>query len=122
MHEVSVAQRMLGIALSAAKQNGGGKVVAAKLLLGELTCVEPETLRFAFEIAARGTPAEGCRLEIVRVPARLRCRSCASEHQGEMLDPCPVCQALGSEVLQGRELRLDSIDVDEAPAEVAGSG
>jgi hypothetical protein len=41
---------------------------SARLLLGSLSCAEPETLRFAFEIAARGTLAEGCRLEIVHVP------------------------------------------------------
>jgi Zn finger protein HypA/HybF involved in hydrogenase expression len=38
------------------------------------------------------------------------------EHEGELLEPCPVCQALGCEVLQGRELRLESVDLEEKPA------
>jgi hydrogenase nickel incorporation protein HypA/HybF len=114
VHEVAVAQRMLEIALSAAEENGGGRIVAARLLLGKLTCVDPETLDFAFGVATRGTLAEGCRLEIVRIPARLRCRSCRSAHERELLEPCPVCGTLGGEVLQGRELRLDTIDVEEA--------
>jgi hydrogenase nickel incorporation protein HypA/HybF len=113
VHEVAVAQRMVGIALRAADENGGGRVAAARLLLGTLTCVDPETLDFAFGVATRGTLAEGCRLEIVRISARLRCRSCRSEHERELLEPCPVCGTLGGEVLAGRELRLDTIDVEE---------
>jgi hydrogenase nickel incorporation protein HypA/HybF len=116
VHEVAVAQRMVEIALSAADENGGGCIVAARLLLGKLTCVDPETLDFAFGVATRGTLAEGCRLEIVRIPARLRCRSCQLEHERELLEPCPACGAVGGEVLQGRELRLDAIDLEEAKA------
>ena len=116
MHEVAVAQRMVEIALRAADENGGGRVVAARLLLGKLTCVDPETLDFAFGVATRGTLAQGCRLEIVRIPARLRCRSCQLEHERDLLEPCPACGAAGGEVLQGRELRLDAIDLEEAKA------
>ena len=114
MHEVAVAQRMIEIALSAADENGGGRIVAARLLLGKLTCVDPETLDFAFGVATRGTLAEGCRLEIVRIAARLRCGSCRSEHERDLLEPCPVCGTVGGEVLAGRELRLDTIDLEEA--------
>lgn len=118
MHEVSVAERMLEIVLEAAEGNGGGRVRSARLLLGALSCVEPETLRFAFDIACRGTLAEGCRLEVIAVPARLRCRSCKGEHEGELLEPCPLCHEVGFEVLQGRELRIDTVDLEEAtPAE-----
>ena len=115
MHEVALAERMVRIALEAAAANGGGRVTGAKLLLGALSCAEPETLRFAFDIAARGTGAEGCGLQIVRVPAKLRCRECGGEHEGELLEPCPVCRSIGFEVLQGRELRMESIDVEETP-------
>ena len=115
MHEVSLAERMLRIALEAAEGHGEGRVKSARLLLGALSCCEPETLRFAFEIASRDTRAEGCVLEIVPIPARLKCRACGLEHEGEFLDPCPVCHDVGSEVLQGRELRLESIEVDDGP-------
>ena len=121
MHEVAVAQRMVEIALRAADANGGGRISAARLLLGKLTCVDPETLTFAFAVATRGTAAEGCRLEIVQVPARLRCHSCKAEHEREFLEPCPTCNAVGGEVLAGRELRLDTIDLEDVkqPASVS---
>jgi hydrogenase nickel incorporation protein HypA/HybF len=119
MHETSIAQRMVETAIEVADQNGGGRVVGMHLLLGEMTCVEPETLSFAFEVASRGTRVEGCPLEIVRVPTRLRCRACGAERGGELLDPC-VCGMPGGEVLAGRELRLATIDIDEDAAPPAG--
>jgi len=119
MHETSVAQRMVDTAIEVADQNGGGQVVGMRLLLGEMTCVEPETLSFAFGVVSRGTRAQGCQLEIVRVPTRLRCRTCGIERGGDLLEPC-VCGMPGGEVLAGRELRLDTIDIDEEAALAAG--
>jgi hydrogenase nickel incorporation protein HypA/HybF len=103
---------MVDTAIEVADQNGGGRVVGMRLLLGEMTCVEPETLSFAFGVVSRGTRVEGCPLEIVRVPTRLRCRTCGAERGGDLLDPC-VCGVPGGEVLAGRELRLSTIDIDE---------
>ena len=119
MHETSVAQRMVDTAIEVADQNGGGRVVGMRLHLGEMTCVEPETLSFAFAVVSRGTRVEGCPLEIVRVPTRLRCRACGAERGGDLLEPC-VCGMPGGEVLAGRELRLASIDIDEEAARPAG--
>ena len=113
MHEVAVAERMVETALRAARENGGGRVTAARLLLGELTCLDSETLAFAFGVANRNTPAAGCKLDIVKVPARLRCRLCRFEHHSRLIDPCPACGAAGGEILAGRELRLDTIDIEE---------
>lgn len=76
MHEIAVAGRVLEIALEAAREHGGGRVAGARLMLGELTCVDADTLAFAFGVASRGTAADGCRLDIARIAARLRCRAC----------------------------------------------
>jgi hydrogenase nickel incorporation protein HypA/HybF len=119
MHETSVAQRMVDTAIEVADQHGGGQVVGMRLLLGEMTCVEPETLSFAFGVVSRGTRVEKCQLEIVRVPTRLRCRTCGVERGGDLLEPC-VCGLPGGEVLAGRELRLLTIDIDEEAALAAG--
>ena len=113
MHEVALAQRMVDIAVNAAGENGGGRVIAARLLLGSLSGAEPDTLTFAFEIATRGTCAAGCVLHIVKIPARLRCWSCRREEERDLPDPCPACGTAGGEVLAGRELRLDTIELDK---------
>jgi hydrogenase nickel incorporation protein HypA/HybF len=113
VHEVAVAQRIVEVLLDTAARNGGGRVKAARLLLGELAGVEPDTLAFAFDVACRGTPAEGCRLEMVRVPLRLKCPSCSSEAATDPYEACPGCGGAGFEVLGGRELRLDTMDLDD---------
>jgi hydrogenase nickel incorporation protein HypA/HybF len=119
VHEVSVAQRMVEIAVGAARDHGGRRVTGARLLLGELTCVDADTLTFAFDIVSRDTPAAGCKLDIVKVPLRLRCRACDRAAERGLGDPCPACGAPGGEVLAGRELRIETIDIDDEPG---GSG
>jgi hydrogenase nickel incorporation protein HypA/HybF len=110
---------MVDMAVEVAGKNGGGRVVGMRLLLGEMAGVEQETLSFAFGVVCRGSMAEGCKLEIVRVPTRLRCRACGVERGGELLDPCG-CGLPGGEVLAGRELRVDTIDVEDDAACPAG--
>lgn len=119
MHEIGVAQRMVEIAVAAGSANGGGKIIALRLLLGTLTCVDPATLSFAFTVAARGTPAEGARLDVERVAAVLRCAACGRDEARELLTACS-CGAHGGDVVRGRELRLDAVDLDE-PFSTTGS-
>lgn len=114
MHEVAVAQRIVEALVETAGRHGGGFVRIARLDLGALTCVDPETLAFAFEVACRDTCAEGCRLEVARLPLVLRCRGCGDEGpRAGPVEPCPGCGAIGGDVLQGRELRLTTLDLDE---------
>jgi hydrogenase nickel incorporation protein HypA/HybF len=115
MHETSVAQRMAEVALSTAAEHGAEQVLGMRLLVGELTCLDVETLTFAFDIAVRGTGAQGCKLDIERVATRIRCAGCAHERGGELLDPCERCGEPGGEIIAGRELRVLTIDVDDPP-------
>ena len=113
MHEVAVAQQMLEAVLSAAGAHGATRVRVARLRLGTLACVDPQTLSFAFEVACRGTLAQGCLLEVQRVALRVRCRGCGAEgERGDPLEPCGACGTAGGEVLAGREIRLTTLDVD----------
>ena len=112
MHELSVAALLADLVTSTAAENGVGQVASARLLLGALTCVDPETLRFAFDVCLRGTAAEGCRLDVVRTPLRLRCRQCGIEGGEDPHLPCAACGALGYDVLSGREIRLESIEME----------
>ncbi|MFH0901884.1 MAG: hydrogenase maturation nickel metallochaperone HypA [Pseudomonadota bacterium] len=114
MHELALAKRMIDIIEGVSSQHGGARVLRARLLLGELGCAEPETLTFAFRVVRRGTCADCCDLEISRVPLRLRCRSCSVVQEGgDYLGTCAACGSIGFEVLEGRELRLESVEIEE---------
>ncbi len=113
MHELSLAQDMLTTLQRVAAEHHATRVSAVRLKLGEFTHVDPETLTFAFEVACRGTILEGCRLDIERLPTKLRCPKCAWEGTATPEEyVCPSCGQLGFTVLQGRELQLDSMDCE----------
>ncbi len=114
MHEASIAQDLIELMLHACEGQGVRRIRTATLQLGELSGVEPQALLFAFEVISRGSLAEGCELVIERPDLRIQCPVCG--HQGDLdreLMGCPQCGQTPVRVLQGRELRLVSIDVED---------
>lgn len=84
------------------------------LRIGALSGVEPDALRFAFDVVTRGTVAEGAVLVIEDVPARVYCSACQREFTVEdhsFIFTCPDCHALCGEVRSGRELELSRIEM-----------
>lgn len=61
MHEVSIAQHLLELAQQSAP---AGRILALQLRLGRRSCVAAESLRFCWDVASRGTAAEGARLDL----------------------------------------------------------
>jgi hydrogenase nickel incorporation protein HypA/HybF len=111
MHELSVAAAMVDTVERHAR---GRRVSTVTLRIGHLRQVMPDSLSFYFEHVARGTVAEGARLEIIEVPAEMRCSDCAQTWSPEgAAFRCPRCDGTGS-VEQGEELEVESIEVEEA--------
>jgi hydrogenase nickel incorporation protein HypA/HybF len=113
MHELSLAERISSVAIEAAIANGARRILSIRLRIGMLSCVEPESLRFAMTVLGRGTLAEGARLDFVRIPCRLRCNNCGVDTEREPLDPCPLCETQGGQILAGEEFFVEAIDVDD---------
>jgi hydrogenase nickel incorporation protein HypA/HybF len=81
--------------------------------VGRLTCVEPDALRLSFEALKRGTPLAGAILSIESVPIRGDCRSCQREFVLEEMElTCPDCGSFGIDLRTGRELLVDSLEVE----------
>jgi hydrogenase nickel incorporation protein HypA/HybF len=111
MHELSISRSILETALEHAV---GRRVLLISMTIGALRQVVPDSLAFYFEIVSRGTVCEGARLQTRFMPARLGC-ACGEEWQLE--DPafrCPRCAGGRVTVLDGDELCIDSIEVEEA--------
>ena len=90
------------------------RVLKVKLKIGELTNAVPEALQLAFEAFSKDTLCEGAELVVERVPVRFRCRVCLREFEVKTLFFfCPECQNTGVEVIQGEELLLESLEVEE---------
>ncbi len=110
MHELSLSRAILATALD---HSDGHRVVRVGLTVGALRQVVPESLAYYFEIAARGTACEGAELEQRLTPARMRC-ACGEEW--ELEEPsfrCPRCDGANTTVLDGDQLSVDCIEVEE---------
>ncbi len=114
MHELSVASDLLDFLLQTARENGAATVKTATLRVGVGSCLNPDSLAFGFEALAAGTPAEGCRLDIVSQPAPVACPTCGwSGETRDLADLiCPGCGGFPLRVLGGRELTVESVTVE----------
>ncbi len=65
MHEMALCRGVVQILEEQAKAQAYSRVKTVWLEIGPLTTVEPEALRFCFDVATRGTPAENAKLDII---------------------------------------------------------
>ena len=114
MHEMGLASEIVRIATEEAEAAGGGRVSALRLRVGEWSGVEVESLRFALTVLSDGTLLEGCSVEIDQVPPLFRCGSCGETYSGEgYFAPCAHCGAFGGELVQGDEMTVAELEVEE---------
>jgi hydrogenase nickel incorporation protein HypA/HybF len=113
MHEFAVTQSMLDLVLEEAKKNGADKVQKINLVLGEMSGIVGDCLQFYFEFLSKGTPAEGASLLFRNIPTQARCRECGGVFTPEEFDwSCPECHKVSVEITAGKELYVESIEVE----------
>lgn len=111
MHELSIAQAVLDVALASA---GGRRVTRVELRVGRLRQVVPSALEFSFGLVAQGTVAEGAALAIEPVGVVARCRACGADSpQARFPLHCASCGGLDVEVVQGEELSVEWLELEE---------
>lgn len=112
MHELSITQNILDIALANAPE--GGKITKISVKVGEFTYVDPECVKFYFEELSRGTAAEGAVIEAEKTAIKIKCGSCGKENslsKDELAFICPACRSKEVTLTSGRELFVESIEV-----------
>jgi hydrogenase nickel incorporation protein HypA/HybF len=112
VHEVSLMQDTVIIAVKQAREAGAQRIHRLMMRVGALSGAVPETLEFAFDIVAKGTMAEGAKLEIEKVPIRCYCPVCSEEFEPpDFVCECTRCGQPSTDVRGGRELQLTSLEV-----------
>ena len=93
----------------------GARVLEVRLRVGALASVIPESLEFCWGIVSEETPLEGSRLVVNVLPVVVHCEPCEldSELEGVQSFRCPRCGEQCAEIRQGRELEIDSIEIDD---------
>jgi hydrogenase nickel incorporation protein HypA/HybF len=113
MHELSVTQSLLDIALRHAERAAAKRITRLNIVIGELATIVDESVQFYWDMISRDTIAEGAELCFERVPGILRCLAC--EHSfplnGENY-ACPACGDRQVVAAGGDDFRLESIEVD----------
>jgi len=114
VHEFSIAQTIVKAVLAELKKVRPARLVRARVVAGGLHQLVPANLTFAYEVLTKDTPAAGSVLNIRNVPITAECRQC--HWRGEIrgaLFVCGRCKAGDIEITGGRELYLDSIEVEK---------
>jgi hydrogenase nickel incorporation protein HypA/HybF len=114
MHELSIAQNIVEVALEHLIEAPGSIVRSIRLKIGALSCVHRDSLMFSFELITAETPLQGAELIIDSVPVVVFCPTCQAlrELPGIQRFVCPVCQTRTGDIRQGKELDIESIEVE----------
>ena len=113
MHELGIMTGVMEAVEKSAVQAGATKVLKVTLSIGEMTEAIEDSLRFAFEVLTEGTMSEGAELEINMVTPRSLCLDCGAEYEHDRFHMvCPECGGYNTKLLAGRELQIDSVEVD----------
>jgi len=113
MHEMSLAENVLQIIEDAARKQKFTRVKTVWLEIGQLACVEKESMRFCFDAAMRGSIAEQARLEIVETAGCGQCVKCSLEIPLTALyEPCQNCGSYEICVTGGDEMRVKELEVE----------
>ena len=88
------------------------QVTKIKLEIGELSCVDPMALEFAFKVLIEKSDFKQARLDIIPQAGVLRCSRCNKDYEIYHLSlVCPKCQQTACELTQGQEVQLHSVEV-----------
>ncbi len=113
MHELALAESLVGQIEEICSREGGTKVKAVRLEIGGLSGVDIQAFEFAFPFAAEGTRAENAELEIEAIPAKVRCGDCIKESETEFnFLLCPECGSDRTEIICGKEFILKSLLIE----------
>jgi hydrogenase nickel incorporation protein HypA/HybF len=113
MHEVSIAQSLLKIAVDNCKKKGYKRIETIKVKIGRASGIMPDALSFAFEAVKIGTIAEKANLTIDEIPVSGFCESCKSSFTVEesYVLSCPLCGNVLIRIDTGNELHIYEMDV-----------
>jgi hydrogenase nickel incorporation protein HypA/HybF len=115
MHELSIVTSIAETVTETLNTYPGSRVLEVRLRVGALASVIPESLEFCWGVVREGTPLEGSRLVVNVLPVVVHCVPCGQDAtlEGVQSFRCPRCGEPCSDMRQGRELEIDSIEIED---------
>lgn len=110
---MGICDGIVTASLEAAARENASRINSIDVIIGVLTEVQEDALQFAFSVVTKDSIAEGSTLNVTMVPARSVCGECSAEFgHGRFDAKCPECGSYVCTLVTGRELKIDSIDID----------
>jgi hydrogenase nickel incorporation protein HypA/HybF len=112
MHEMALCEGVIDIIEAEARRQSFSRVTTVWLEIGALSQVEPDAMRFCFDVVAAHSIAARARLEIVRSPGAAWCMTCVKAVTVERrYDACPFCGGYQLQITGGEEMRVKELEV-----------
>ena len=113
VHEQSIVEGILRIALESAENAKAGKIHKINVVVGELSGAVDESMNFYFAFLRENTLAAEAELAFTHRPAVLHCLNCKTDFTPkEMEYVCPKCGGNRVDIIGGRELFVESIEAE----------
>jgi len=114
MHELSITENILEITLRHAQNAGATSVTNIYLVIGQLSSIVDDSVKFYWDMIAKDTIAQNADLHFKRIQTRLACIDCSQEYEPISDDlSCPNCQSSRVKILKGEEFYIEAIDIDK---------
>jgi hydrogenase nickel incorporation protein HypA/HybF len=124
MHEAALAESILKTILDVALRNEAKEILRVEMEVGEICLVNMEQLTFLIGTFARETIAKDMEFLVKKVETKIRCKECSylGGIEYKEVDPewhyrvpifgCVRCKSNRTEIVQGKELTIKSIDMN----------
>ena len=115
MHELGIMTGVMDAVEKSARDAGADRVLKISLSVGVKTEAIEDSLRFAFEALSESeyTMCKGAELDITMVTPRSICNECGHEYAHDRYHvACPQCGSGLTHIIAGKELQIDSIEVN----------
>jgi hydrogenase nickel insertion protein HypA len=123
MHEGNLARSIIHTILDVASNNKAEKVLGVKLEVGDICLVNTDQLIHFIKIEAHDTIARDMEFSVDELKTRIRCKDCSytgginykepepNWHYKIPIFACVRCHSSNTEILEGKEMKIVSIDV-----------
>jgi hydrogenase nickel incorporation protein HypA/HybF len=118
VHERPFTQKIVEAVLTSLEGHPAERVVSARVRVGEVFHLVPESVEAHFRSLTAGTPLSQARLDLAEDPLTVRCRDCGLSGgvEDHHLLLCRACGSRAVDTVSGHEIRIESVTLkDPAP-------
>lgn len=113
MHELSIAQNIVEIAIDSVPDKDRNKIERIMLEIGDMSGIVSDSLQFCFDVIKKDTPLKNTEMIIKKIPFLIFCNSCKAETTNEFgIRSCGICNEFNTRVISGTEMKITGLELN----------